>query len=191
MCVRSTEYYQYATLHLLLAIHDISLITHHFVSRPNNRAYTISTDRNPNSSQHCQQLLTKHTATLKLLLHIYITKCAKYVEFTFHNLVHYQMCQLHSVYSSWSWQTMDTHLYILCWKSFTVSCGLSPQRWLRVDSTCIVLSILSSCKTCFATCFLLSCFLNPTKSTYIHTMHTYTHRAVHICFMIHSVAVIK
>jgi hypothetical protein len=32
-----------------------------------------------------------------------------------------------------------------------------------------VLSILSSCQTCFATCFLFSCFLNPTKSTYIHT----------------------
>jgi len=101
MFIRSIEYYEYATLHLL-AKHDVSLITHHFVSCPNNRAYTISTDRNPNGSQHCQQFLTKLTSILKLLLHVYIIKCAKYVQFTFCNLVHYQMCQLHSVYDFWS-----------------------------------------------------------------------------------------
>jgi len=91
MFIRSTEYYEHATLHLPLAIHDVSLITRHLASYPNNRAYTISIDRNPNSSQHCQQFLTKLTATLKLLLHTYIIKCAKYVQFTFRNLVHYQM----------------------------------------------------------------------------------------------------
>ena len=134
MFIRSIEYYEYTTLHLLLAIHDVSLITHHFVSRPNNRAYMISADGNPNSSQQCQQFLTKLTATLKLLLHVYIVKCAKCVQFTFRNLVHYQICQLHSVYGFWSWQTMDTRLRILCWKTFTVSCGLSPQRWLEVNN---------------------------------------------------------
>jgi hypothetical protein len=102
MSIRSIEYYEHATLHLILAIHNASLSTHYFVSRPNNHAYTTSTNGNRNSSQHCQQFLTKLTAKLKLLLHTYIIKRAKYVQLTFRNLTHYLMCQLHSIYGFWS-----------------------------------------------------------------------------------------
>jgi len=85
---------------------------------------------------------------------------------------------------------MDTRLHYFVLKAtYCVMHSLTSKvAWSGLYLYCVVHSIILQNMLC--NLFLVFLFLKSHKIN-IHTHITYVHRAVHICFVIHSVAVIK